>query len=44
MSDTKGPEIPADAELSELSREELVELGGRIDGVETVFKEARWPV
>ncbi|MDT5389002.1 MAG: ubiquinol-cytochrome c reductase iron-sulfur subunit [Mycobacterium sp.] len=44
MSDTKGPEIPTDAELSELSREELVELGGRIDGVETVFKEARWPV
>jgi ubiquinol-cytochrome c reductase iron-sulfur subunit len=44
MSDTKGPELPADAELSELSREELVELGGRIDGVETVFKESRWPV
>jgi ubiquinol-cytochrome c reductase iron-sulfur subunit len=27
-----------------MSREELVELGGRIDGVETVFKEDRWPV
>ena len=24
--------------------EELVELGGRLDGVETVFKEDRWPV
>ena len=34
----------SDAELAELSREELVELGGRIDGVETVFKEPRWPV
>jgi ubiquinol-cytochrome c reductase iron-sulfur subunit len=44
MSDTQGPELPTDAELAELSREELVELGGRIDGVETVFKEARWPV
>jgi ubiquinol-cytochrome c reductase iron-sulfur subunit len=44
MSDTTGPEIPSDAELAELSREELVELGGRIDGVETVFKAARWPV
>jgi ubiquinol-cytochrome c reductase iron-sulfur subunit len=44
MSDTKGPEIPSDAELAELSREDLVELGGRIDGVETVFKAARWPV
>jgi ubiquinol-cytochrome c reductase iron-sulfur subunit len=27
-----------------MSREELVELGGRMDGVETVFKEDRWPV
>jgi ubiquinol-cytochrome c reductase iron-sulfur subunit len=44
MSDTKGPEIPTEAELAELSREQLVELGGRIDGVETVFTDARWPV
>jgi ubiquinol-cytochrome c reductase iron-sulfur subunit len=44
MSDTNGPEIPTDAQLAELSREELVELGGRIDGVETVFKAPRWPV
>jgi ubiquinol-cytochrome c reductase iron-sulfur subunit len=35
---------PTDAELNAMSREELVELGGRIDGVETVFKEPRWPV
>ena len=27
-----------------MSREELVELGGKIDGVETVFKRTRWPV
>ena len=27
-----------------MSREELVELGGKLDGVETVFKEDRWPV
>ncbi|BBX25169.1 cytochrome bc1 complex Rieske iron-sulfur subunit [Mycolicibacterium alvei] len=38
------PKIPSDAELAEMSREELVELGGKIDGVETIFKEPRWPV
>ena len=27
-----------------MSRDELVELGGKLDGVETVFKEDRWPV
>lgn len=35
---------PSDEELARMSREELVELGGRMDGVETVFKESRWPV
>jgi ubiquinol-cytochrome c reductase iron-sulfur subunit len=35
---------PTDAELAEMSRDDLVTLGGKIDGVETVFKEARWPV
>lgn len=39
-----GNEKPSDAELSGMSREELVELGGKIDGVETVYKEPRWPV
>ena len=47
-TDTPGqqgvPGQPTDAELASMSREELVELGGRIDGVETVFKEPRWPV
>ncbi len=27
-----------------MSHDELVALGGRLDGVETVFKESRWPV
>ncbi|GAS90074.1 cytochrome bc1 complex Rieske iron-sulfur subunit [Mycolicibacterium brisbanense] len=35
---------PTDAELASMTREELVELGGKIDGVETIFKEPRWPV
>ena len=47
-TDTPGqqgvPGQPSDAELAAMSREELVELGGRMDGVETVYKETRWPV
>jgi ubiquinol-cytochrome c reductase iron-sulfur subunit len=35
---------PSETELNAMSREELVALGGRMDGVETVFKEPRWPV
>ena len=35
---------PSDDELARMSREELVALGGRIDGVETIFKQDRWPV
>ncbi|MCX2933311.1 ubiquinol-cytochrome c reductase iron-sulfur subunit [Mycobacterium sp. CVI_P3] len=35
---------PSDEQLAAMSREELVELGGRIDGVETILKEPRWPV
>ncbi|MCT7660211.1 cytochrome bc1 complex Rieske iron-sulfur subunit [Mycobacterium deserti] len=38
------PGQPSDAELAKMSREELLELGGKLDGVETVFKEDRWPV
>jgi ubiquinol-cytochrome c reductase iron-sulfur subunit len=44
MSDNRGFQEPTEAELAAMSREELVELGGRMDGVETVFKESRWPV
>ncbi|WP_422746433.1 ubiquinol-cytochrome c reductase iron-sulfur subunit [Mycobacterium sp. WMMD1722] len=38
------PGQPTDAELAAMSREELVELGGKLDGVEIVYKEPRWPV
>jgi ubiquinol-cytochrome c reductase iron-sulfur subunit len=37
-------DAPTDEQLSQMSREELVELGGKIDGVDTVFKDPRWPV
>jgi ubiquinol-cytochrome c reductase iron-sulfur subunit len=37
-------DTPSDAELASMSREQLVELGGKMDGVETVFREERWPV
>ena len=32
------------ATLAAMSQQELLELGGKIDGVEIVFKEPRWPV
>jgi ubiquinol-cytochrome c reductase iron-sulfur subunit len=35
---------PTDAQLREMSQEELLELGGKLDGVEIVYKEPRWPV
>ncbi|EUA28078.1 putative ubiquinol-cytochrome C reductase iron-sulfur subunit [Mycobacterium xenopi 3993] len=35
---------PDEAALAAMSREELVALGGRLDGVETVYKQPRWPV
>jgi ubiquinol-cytochrome c reductase iron-sulfur subunit len=35
---------PDEAALAAMSRDELVVLGGKIDGVETVFKEPRWPI
>ena len=35
---------PTDEQLTAMSREELVELGGKIDGVETILKDPRWPV
>ncbi len=38
------PGQPTDEELRQMSREQLVELGGKLDGVETVVKEPRWPV
>ncbi|OBJ57992.1 ubiquinol-cytochrome c reductase iron-sulfur subunit [Mycobacterium sp. 1423905.2] len=35
---------PDDAALAAMSTRELVQLGGRMDGVNTVYKELRWPV
>jgi len=37
-------DAPTDEQLAQMSREELVVLGGKIDGVDTVFKDDRWPV
>lgn len=34
---------PTDDQLASMSREELLELGGKLDGVEIIFKEPRWP-
>ncbi len=38
------PGQPTDEQLASMSREELLELGGKLDGVEIVYKEDRWPV
>lgn len=35
---------PTDEQLSSMSPEELVTLGGKLDGVETILKEPRWQV
>jgi ubiquinol-cytochrome c reductase iron-sulfur subunit len=35
---------PDEATLATMSNQELLELGGRIDGVRVAFKEPRWPV
>ncbi|WP_099025609.1 cytochrome bc1 complex Rieske iron-sulfur subunit [Mycolicibacterium palauense] len=35
---------PTDEQLARMSHEELLELGGKLDGVDIVFKEPRWPV
>ncbi|MGO8768108.1 MAG: ubiquinol-cytochrome c reductase iron-sulfur subunit [Mycobacterium sp.] len=35
---------PGEAALAAMSNDELVALGGRLDGVETVFKVPRWPI
>jgi len=38
------PATPTDAELAKMSNEELLELGGKLDGVDIVFKANRWPI
>ena len=35
---------PTDEQLAAMSTEDLVRLGGQLDGVDTVLKESRWPV
>ncbi|BBZ52141.1 ubiquinol-cytochrome c reductase iron-sulfur subunit [Mycobacterium heidelbergense] len=46
MSDLsdKGAREPDEAALATMSQQELVALGGKLDGVETVYKEPRWPI
>jgi ubiquinol-cytochrome c reductase iron-sulfur subunit len=36
--------MPDDAALASMSQQELLELGGKIDGVRIAYKEPRWPV
>ncbi|TVT53669.1 ubiquinol-cytochrome c reductase iron-sulfur subunit [Amycolatopsis cynarae] len=45
-SGTEGPDntLPSEAELAEMSRDELVKLGGKLDGVELVDYPEPWPV
>jgi quinol---cytochrome c reductase iron-sulfur subunit len=38
------PELPSEEELAGMSREELVKLGGRLDGVEIIEYPDPWPV
>ena len=44
MSSNDKTELPDDAALATMTTDELLALGGSIDGVNTVFKEPRWPV
>ncbi len=41
---TDKPELPSEAELAEMSREDLVKLGSALDGVEIVEHPDPWPV
>ena len=43
-SEGVGEREPDEAALDTMSQRELVALGGKLDGVEIVFKEPRWPV
>jgi ubiquinol-cytochrome c reductase iron-sulfur subunit len=40
---TDSPDVPTEEELNRMSRDELVELGTKLDGVEIVYREPRWP-
>jgi ubiquinol-cytochrome c reductase iron-sulfur subunit len=36
-------EVPNEQQLQQMSREELVKLGAKLDGVDIVYREPRWP-
>ena len=36
--------LPDDAELAAMSNDELLALGGKMDGVQIAYKEPRWPI
>ncbi|WP_027927294.1 ubiquinol-cytochrome c reductase iron-sulfur subunit [Amycolatopsis benzoatilytica] len=40
----EGPQPPSEAELAEMDRDELLKLGGQLDGVEIVDYPEPWPV
>jgi ubiquinol-cytochrome c reductase iron-sulfur subunit len=37
------PETPNEEQLNQMSRDELVTLGTKLDGVEIIYREPRWP-
>ncbi|GGM53845.1 ubiquinol-cytochrome c reductase iron-sulfur subunit [Longimycelium tulufanense] len=44
MSEQRREDLPTEAELAEMSRDELVKLGTKLDDVELVHYADRWPV
>jgi ubiquinol-cytochrome c reductase iron-sulfur subunit len=44
MSTDKPADLPSEEELAQMSREELVKLGGKLDGVELIEYPDPWPV
>jgi ubiquinol-cytochrome c reductase iron-sulfur subunit len=44
VSTQNNDDLPTDAELADMDRDELLKLGGKLDGVELVEYNERWPV
>jgi ubiquinol-cytochrome c reductase iron-sulfur subunit len=45
MSGGHGPDLePDEAALAAMSNKELLDLGGKLDGVQIAYKEPRWPI
>jgi quinol---cytochrome c reductase iron-sulfur subunit len=45
MSEARKPGLePDEAALASMSNKELLELGGKLDGVQIAYKEPRWPI